>query len=312
MCLGLSRSPQHCRCRRRSTEFIPLLTVTHVRAAAQERPAGCYSGGICYTMAPQLNCVSIFCCAEAYWNRTSIRTRFWTINGRLVFGDDGTVIGRLLEEFEVVPDWGYYPPFPYSPQRLADSMTRLRPLLERVRADQTPRLPLAPTMAAYRQSLLFYTDLFQRLATVAMQVEEVTTLAKAAGKVPADRQELFSLDELQDLLESPENFPQKARLAELAASLRQADVAALTKRYWDTVYGIYDVIPHPVDPRALRRHRGFVRPLPLSLRDRASAFPFGTVARHTRQAVPRHRSRPADPRTGLAAQRLDAAGRRRR
>ena len=27
-------------------------------------------------------------------------------------------IGPLLEEFEVIPDWGYYAPFPYSPQRL--------------------------------------------------------------------------------------------------------------------------------------------------------------------------------------------------
>ncbi len=36
----------------------------------------------------------------------------------------------------------------------------------------------------------------------------------------------------------------------MTARLRGLDVRALSKGYWDTVYGIYGVIPHPVDPRA--------------------------------------------------------------
>ncbi len=31
----------------------------------EELALGCCAGGICYTMAPQLQCLSIFCCAEA-------------------------------------------------------------------------------------------------------------------------------------------------------------------------------------------------------------------------------------------------------
>ena len=211
----------------------------------EELALGCYSGGICYTMAPQLNCASIFCCAEAYWNPALEPEAVLADYGRLTFGDELAGIGPLLEEFEVVPDWGYYPPFPFSPQRLEASMTKLLPLLERIGSDSQPRLPVAPTMSEYRRSLLFYADLFRRLATVARALDEVAAVAKAAGKVPADRKELISLDELQRLLDRPEEYPQKPRLRELAGELERLDVRTLTKSYWDTVYGIYGAIPHP-------------------------------------------------------------------
>ncbi|MCY2993517.1 MAG: hypothetical protein NTY19_37410 [Planctomycetota bacterium] len=216
----------------------------------EELALGCYSGGICYTMAPKLNCASIFCCAEAYWNPALEPDSVLADFGRFTFGDELAGIGPLLEEFEVIPDWGYYPPFPYSPQRLEASIAKLLPLLERVGADWQPRLPLGPTMAEYRRSLLFYADLFRRLATVAVRLDEVAAVAKAAGKTAASRNELVSLDELRDLLLQSDEYPQKPRLRELAAELEQLDVRALTKSYWDTVYGIYGVIPHPVDPRA--------------------------------------------------------------
>jgi hypothetical protein len=216
----------------------------------EELAVGCYSGGICYTMAPQLNCASIFCCAEAYWNPGQDPTAVLTDFGRLTFGDTLADIGPLLEEFEVIPDWGYYPPFPYSPQRLQASMAKLLPLLTRIDPQMRPRLPLAPTVAGYRQSLQFYADLFHKLATVALDLEEISSLARAAGQVGSDRQDLVCLDELQSWLDAPADFPHKARLGALAADLRRLDVRALTKSYWDTVYGIYGVIPHPVDPRA--------------------------------------------------------------
>ena len=155
-----------------------------------------------------------------------------------------------MEEFEVIPDWGYYAPFPYSPQRLQKSMAKLRPLLEKVGPEAKSRLPLAPTMAEYRKSLLFFADLFQKLASVAVDIEEARSLAKLSGKVPANRETLLSLDELEKLLAEPGDFPQKSALRELAARLRQYDVAALKKSYVDTVYGIYNSgIPAPVDPR---------------------------------------------------------------
>jgi hypothetical protein len=216
----------------------------------EESALGCYSGGICYTMAPKLNCASIFACAESYWNPAARPEAVLADFGRLVFGDELAAIGPLIEEFEVVPDWGYYPPFPYSPRRLRLAMARLRPLLERVDANARPRLPLAPTMAEYGRSLMFYADLFEKLSTVALTLDELKAAAVASGKVPAGRQELVSLDEAEQLLADPAEFPGRPKLSRLAARLRQLDVRRLIKRYWNTVYGIYDVIPHPVDPRA--------------------------------------------------------------
>ncbi|MFH1266148.1 MAG: hypothetical protein ABIK89_10510 [Planctomycetota bacterium] len=216
----------------------------------EELVLGCYSGGICYTMTPKLNCLNIFCCAEAYWNPALEPEAVLADYGRLIFGDELAAIGPLMEEFEVVPDWGYYPPFPYSPQRLEESMARLIPLLEKVDPAAEPRLPLAPTTAEYRESLLFFAELFRKLATVAVSLEEIQGLVKASGELRTDREDPISLDELEELLARPADFPQKAALGKLAAQLRQLDVRALMKSYSDTVYGIYEAIPHPVDPRA--------------------------------------------------------------
>ncbi len=225
----------------------------------EELALGCYSGGICYTMAPKLQCLSLFACAEAYWNPALEPDRVLADYGRLIFGEESAAIGPLLEEFEVIPDWGYYAPFPYSPQRLQDNMAKLLPLIEKVDPRAESRLPLSVSLADYRKSMLFFAGLFHKLATVALSLDEAAALARAAGKVPADRKDLVSLNELDQLLADPADFPQKPRLRELAARLRQLDVRALTKSYWDTVYGIYDSIPHPVDPRAQGATSGLFR-----------------------------------------------------
>jgi hypothetical protein len=83
-----------------------------------------------------------------------------------------------------------------------------------------------------------------------MTIDEMTVVARAGGRAPADRKDLVSLDEAEEILAQSGDFPQREKLRQSAARLRQIDVQGLTKQYWDTVYGIYSVIPHPVDPRA--------------------------------------------------------------
>jgi len=216
----------------------------------EELALGCYSGGICYTMTPRLNCLSLFACAEAWWNPGLEPEGVLADYGRLVFGEGLAAVGPLLEEFEVVPDWGHYPPFPYSPQRLAASMAKLLPLLQKVDPKAEPRLPLAPPIAEYRDTLAFFADLFGKCATAAASLEEATQAARGAGKLPKDRKELLALDELEQLVAEGNDFPQKPRLRDLAATIRKLDVRKLRQRYWDAVYAIYDAIPHPGDPRA--------------------------------------------------------------
>ena len=216
----------------------------------EERALGFYSGGICYTMAPRLQALSLFCCAEAWWDPSRQPDAVLADYGRLVFGDSRAAIGPLLEEFEVVPDWGYYPPFPFSPRRLQGSMTKLIALLKTVDGSIPSRLPLAPALSEYRRSLLDFAELFQKLAEVNIALEDLTAAVKTAGKMPAERQDLLSLDEGEQLLADSGDFPGKERVRTLVGRLRQLNVRGLMKRYWDTVYGIYDIIPHPVDPRA--------------------------------------------------------------
>jgi hypothetical protein len=75
-------------------------------------------------------------------------------------------------------------------------------------------------------------------------------LARASGRLGAAGTGPIGIDEIDRILAEPNDFPQEEKLRTLAARLRQLDVPGLTKSYWDTVYGIYGVIPHPVDPRA--------------------------------------------------------------
>jgi hypothetical protein len=105
-------------------------------------------------------------------------------------------------------------------------------------------------LTEYRGSLLRFADLFEKLAGVAIVLQEAAALAKDAGKVPPRRKELLSLDELDCLLAGRADFPHKRRLKRVADRLRQLDVRSLKRAYWKDVYGIYDAIPHPVDPRA--------------------------------------------------------------
>ena len=216
----------------------------------EELAVGCYSGGICYTMAPQLQALNIFCCGEAWWNPARGPDAALTDFGRLVFGRELAEIGPLLEEFEVVPDWGYYPPFPYSPQRLDQAMARLLPLLEQVDAQVESRLPLAKPLADYRRTLADFAILFQSLARVAVGVDELTAAAQASGRLPPGHEGPVSLAQAEELLAGVEDFPQRAALTALTQELRKRDVHGLMKRYWDMVYRVYDSIPHPVDPRA--------------------------------------------------------------
>jgi len=129
------------------------------------------------------------------------------------------------------------------------SVTKLMPLLEKVDPKAKSRLPLATTMADYRD-ILFVTDLFGKCATIAADLEQAAALARASGKVPADHKGLLSLAALDSLLDKSGDYSPKRRLSELTAEIRHLDMCRLQAEYWNRVYGVYDRIPHPGAPRA--------------------------------------------------------------
>ena len=211
----------------------------------EEMAVGCYSGGICYTMAPRLNAANIFACAEAWWNPRQDPDDALREFGRFVFGEGGADIGPLLKEFEVIPDWGHYPAFEYSPSRLEQNMAKLQSLLQQVPPSAESRLPLAKPLAEYRGDLAFFASLFHQLAGSAMAFGELNTLGVAAGM-----QKPLSLDAALGRLAQTGDFPQRAELEKVAGRLREFDVRSLRQQYWKRVYGIYDQIARPADPRA--------------------------------------------------------------
>jgi hypothetical protein len=213
----------------------------------EELAAGCYSGGICYTMAPRLNAANIFACAEAWWNPDQNPDAVLHEFGWLVFGEGGAGIGPLLEEFEVIPGWGHYPAFEYSPKRLEENMAKLQSLLQQIPLSAESRVPLATPLAEYRSDLVFFADLFHQLAGSAMAYGELNTLGVAAGMAKP-----VSLDAALGRLAQTDDFPQRAELEKVAGRLRETDVRSLRQQYWKRVYGIYDQIARPADPRAER------------------------------------------------------------
>jgi hypothetical protein len=211
----------------------------------EEEKLGCYSGGICYTMAPRLNCASLFASAEAWWNPEQDPESVLREYARLVFGPECPGIGPLLEEFEVVPDWGYHAPFPYSPERLQASMAKLQTALGKIPAASESRLPLASTLAGYKENLLFYTRLFGQLADCALKVEELGRAARPAGLAAP-----VSLDDALARLAEPGECPGREALQKAAEQAQACNAGELRQRYWQTVYGIYDEVHCSVPPDA--------------------------------------------------------------
>jgi len=209
---------------------------------------GCYSGGICYTMAPQLQNLSAFCSAETWWNPHRNAEDILGDFGRWTFGDGKESIGRLLEEFEVIPDWGYYAPFPYTAARLAETMNRLSAELTKLDTAQSPRLSLAVDYAGYVKSLEFFATLFRDLAEVSLTVDTMNAAFRNTS-LAGESKDNISLSAIQDILATKTDFDGRGDLETAAKELAALDIKELKKRYWDAVYGIYDHLVAPTDPR---------------------------------------------------------------
>ncbi len=214
-----------------------------------ERDLGCYSGGITYTVTPQLQYAQAFCAGETWWNVERTPEEILSDFGRLTFGEGNEEIGWLIEEFEVVPDWGYYAPFPYTPQRLAEKMSRLDLLLERVDTKIPSRLPLATSQEKYTETLVFFAGLFRDLAEVSMTADQMNVDYRRIQPDGAPEGIPVSLSAAERLLAEKRDFDGRDTLESSVKKLRELDVPHLKDLYWKRAYGIYDHIVAPVDSR---------------------------------------------------------------
>ncbi|MFM8984532.1 MAG: hypothetical protein ACKONH_00475 [Planctomycetia bacterium] len=133
----------------------------------RERAAAPYSGGICFTMTPLLNQLSLHQAARSFIDPDAdpavLARRFY---GRL-FGPAAEKLDDLLPLFEVIPDWGNYntidlPRAEYH-ARMNDGVELLRAVAGK--ADDT--VPFHPAPEEYRRELLFFFELFRDLSGAA-------------------------------------------------------------------------------------------------------------------------------------------------
>lgn len=133
----------------------------------EEREAAPYRGGICFSMTPWLNQLSLYVSAQSFLQPgqtpTTLARQFY---GEL-FGDDAARIVEALPLFEIVKDWGAYSLPALSREEYHRRMTDLSEVLESVEARYSKDLPVAPSPDFHRRALLFYANLFADLSSPA-------------------------------------------------------------------------------------------------------------------------------------------------
>lgn len=134
------------------------------RRRREERDSAPYSGGICFTMTPLLNQLSLFMSAQSFLNPDAepldLVHRFF----QTFFGNEGEAIARYLPLFEVIPDWGNQQRIELSREDYHRQMNELSALLHELKPAPHPRFAFHPSVDQYREELLFFAGFFARLS----------------------------------------------------------------------------------------------------------------------------------------------------
>lgn len=149
------------------------------RRRREEREVGVFSGGICFTMSPLLNGLSLFQAARSFSQPDadpfSVATEY--LSG--FFGDAGSELSLRYPVFEIVADWGYYggPPRPLDQvHRMASEFGEILRGVSKV-ADPPFAFPVSPEW--YRDELLFYADLYTRLSAPHVSASDLAAASDA-------------------------------------------------------------------------------------------------------------------------------------
>ncbi len=129
----------------------------------EERSAAPYAGGMCYTMTPKLNLLSLYAAGQFLQNPDADPDQVAREFCAKVFGKEQAVLGELFEAFEVVPGWGHYPRRQWSHAVLRSKYAEI---VERLEATDVGgcALPLFPDPESYREDLLWFARVFLELA----------------------------------------------------------------------------------------------------------------------------------------------------
>jgi hypothetical protein len=138
-----------------------------------ERRCGGYSGGICFTMTPLLNQLSLYESAQSFLNPNADHEALAREFYERLFGPDGSKIVPDLHLFEVIQDWGNYHRIDLPRGAYHRRMTTLAERLRELKGQERADVSLFPSPEAHREELLFFAELFAALSGPSPDYDEL-------------------------------------------------------------------------------------------------------------------------------------------
>ncbi|MFA5206343.1 MAG: hypothetical protein WC708_18250 [Lentisphaeria bacterium] len=130
----------------------------------EEREVGAYSGGICFTMTPLLNPLSLYLSAQSFLRPDAQPETVAAEFCVRLYGPDGAKLVPYLKLFEVVKDWGNYIDILLSRDEYHLRLQELVKLLHELRPALREDAVLHPRPAAWHAELLFFAELCRDLS----------------------------------------------------------------------------------------------------------------------------------------------------
>lgn len=130
----------------------------------REMAAAPYTGGICFTITPLLNQLSLYMAAQSFLDPhadPSVLTRRFH---EQLFVEEADALLQALPLFEVIPEWGNYEKVDIDRASYHRHMTEAAECLRDITIRPSGGLPFHPSPEAYRQELLFFLRLFAELS----------------------------------------------------------------------------------------------------------------------------------------------------
>lgn len=129
-----------------------------------ERDCSAYSGGICYTMSPKLNQLSLYMAAQSFIDPDANSEKLAGDFYERLFRPPGREIVSFLPLFEIIQDWGNYTKIELSREQYFQQMNLLLQLLRDLDGSEKSDIQFFPTPRQYQHELLFFAELFAALS----------------------------------------------------------------------------------------------------------------------------------------------------
>ena len=130
----------------------------------KERSVGCYSGGICYTMTPLLNSLSLYEAGRSFVDPDAdydaVAREFY----ERAFGSGAGELVEYLPLFEVIPDWGNHVTLDISRSEYHRKMSEFVQKLSSWKDRLNGTFKIFPDAEFHRKELEFFAEIFRDLS----------------------------------------------------------------------------------------------------------------------------------------------------